>query len=89
VGTVQRGRATAVGRVARLVVLVSTLVGLAAMHSLGQNGGAHAATMLADGHHPAAMAVAGIDTAGHCAGDGCAHVSARPGVVLQAVGPVV
>jgi hypothetical protein len=54
------------------MLLVCTLVGLAAMHSLGHAGAMQTAAMLTEGHHSAAMA------AGDCAGDGCVQAAAAP-----------
>lgn len=70
---------------ARLVVLLGTLLGLAAMHTLGH--GAHAS-----GADPAAHPVAGhavsaaaaMGTTADCPGDGCGHHAAGP---ARAAGP--
>jgi hypothetical protein len=76
---VRQQQISAAGRLARWALLACTLVGLAAMHSLGHDGGAHASAMLAEGHHAAVMTVAAADRAVDCAGDGCTHLSALPG----------
>jgi len=78
VGGVRQQQTSMAGRLARWALLACTLVGLAAMHSLGHNGGVHASVMLAEAHRASAMALV-ADRAGDCAGDGCTHLSALPG----------
>ncbi|MFD2763602.1 DUF6153 family protein [Micromonospora eburnea] len=64
------------GRMARLLLLLCTLVGLAAMHTLGH--GAHGPAGRSgghdSGHHPAVAALAAVET---CPGDGC-HAGVLP-----------
>jgi hypothetical protein len=74
-----RQQTSTAGRLARWALLACTLVGLAAMHSLGHDAGAHASAMRAEGHHTPVMTVAAADRAADCAGDGCTHLSALPG----------
>jgi hypothetical protein len=84
---VQSGAAVRIGRIARLVLLACTLFGLAAMHTIGHSGMAHA------DHHPEAASAdsrqvvtmaavaAGLSSmtpadSDGCAGDGCMHQAA-------------
>jgi hypothetical protein len=67
------------GRLARWALLACTLVGLAAMHSLGHDAGAHATTKPAQGQHAVAMTADADRSAGDCPGDGCTRLSALPG----------
>ncbi|WP_285792939.1 hypothetical protein [Micromonospora sp. NBRC 107095] len=74
------------GRLVRLVLLTATLIGLAAMHSLGHQpavaGPHHGAAMAPEAQRGAILtAVAAMNDAGPhgCAGDGCEGVTAAPG----------
>lgn len=67
------------GRTARLVLLLTTLIGLAAMHTLGH----HGPHLGADHHrgHPAAMApdpAIAVADGLMCAGDGCGVILTAP-----------
>jgi hypothetical protein len=79
VGGVRRQQTSITGRLARWALLACTLVGLAAMHSLGHDGGARASVMLAEGHHASVMTLAAADRMEDCTEDGCTHLSALPG----------
>jgi hypothetical protein len=84
---VQSGATARIGRIARLVLLACTLFGLAAMHTIGHSGMAHA-----DHHRDAgsagsrqivtlAIIAAGVSSmspgdSDGCAGDGCMHQAA-------------
>ncbi|MFE9692602.1 DUF6153 family protein [Micromonospora sp. NPDC005806] len=67
-------RAAVTGRWVRLLLLLCTLVGLTAMHTLGH--GTHASAGHASAGHAATAAVA-VDVARDCPGAGC-HVRALP-----------
>jgi hypothetical protein len=74
---VRRHTGSTVGFLARLALFACTLVGLAAMHSLGHAGGPHASAL--SGHHPVlGMAASGTFTATpeDCHDGACAHVDA-------------
>jgi hypothetical protein len=91
VGRMRRDRAAVVGRVARLVLLACTLLGLAAMHTIGHSAVGHGADRQAAGHMPVdaeqtleamaqtvASAAASFAESDRCAGDGCAHATLMP-----------
>ena len=61
------------GHLVRLLLLASTLIGLAAMHSLGHDAGMPGAVHA--GHTAPVLSMAAVDA---CAADGCAHVIAGP-----------
>ena len=87
-----RRRAAVVGRVARLVLLACTLLGLAAMHTIGHSAAGHRAGHHDEVGHPPihaaeilgvmAQAAGGAEDllAGSdgCAGDGCVHAALMP-----------
>jgi len=65
------------GHLARLLLLACTVLGLAALHTIG-----HAGVTGPERHHPASASVVAAviqGEAGGCAGDGCPHHDARPG----------
>ena len=75
-----RGQQTSTaGRPARWALLVCTLLGLAAMHSLGHHGDAHPSMILAEGHHASVMVGAADSRAAPCADGGCVFLGAAPG----------
>jgi hypothetical protein len=77
VSLVRKVRAMTIGRTARLVLLVATVLGLAGMHTLG-HGGPHVPA--AGAHHVAsASMVADPAPDDACAGDGCDLVMWHPG----------
>jgi hypothetical protein len=63
-----------IGRIARLALLACTLFGLAAMHTIGHSGMAHAAQPT----HQFSTTPA-LGPSDDCAGDGCVHPAALPG----------
>jgi hypothetical protein len=86
---VTQPRSSDVGRAARWLLLLSTVFGLAMMHTLG-----HAGMQMADGGQPgtarntSSMSISVATTAGDivtavspmpCAGDGCGHHGAMDG----------
>jgi hypothetical protein len=87
-----RRRAAVVGRVARLVLLACTLLGLAAMHTIGHSAVGHGAghydevgdppTSAAEVLGAMAQAAGGtpdlLAALDGCAGDGCAHAALMP-----------
>jgi len=68
---------TVSGHLARLLLLACTVLGVAALHTIG-----HAGVTGPGRHHPASASVAAAvvpGEAGGCDGDGCPHHAAGPG----------
>ncbi|RZU53187.1 hypothetical protein EV385_5077 [Krasilnikovia cinnamomea] len=64
---------TVSGHLARLLLLACTVLGVAALHTIG-----HAGLGDLDRHHPAAASVV-VEGLGGCDGDGCLHHAAGSG----------
>ena len=66
---------TVAGRTARLLLLLATLLGVTAMHSLGHGAGPHPSAMTAHGHSASGAATPMLAMPDPCADDNCSHAT--------------